>query len=191
MISERQKEIIDAAGKILTESGIGGLTTKKLALEMGFSEAAIYRHFPSKEAITLAMLEFLRENMQTRLSSLEPNLRVEDRFNAIFSSQFSFFTQHPHFVVAVFSDGLWEESDQINQAILALMQTKMGFLLPLISEGQSNGTFMADVSAEQMVHLVLGAFRLQMFKWRVSGFSFDLNSSGTQLIESILTMIKR
>lgn len=191
MISERQKEIIDAAGKILTESGIGGLTTKKLALEMGFSEAAIYRHFPSKEAITLAMLEFLRENMQTRLSSLETNLRVEDRFNAIFSSQFSFFTQHPHFVVAVFSDGLWEESDQINQAILALMQTKMGILLPLISEGQSNGTFMADVSAEQMVHLVLGAFRLQMFKWRVSGFSFDLNSSGTQLIESILTMIKR
>ena len=47
MISERQKEIIDAAGRILTESGIGGLTTKKLALEMGFSEAAIYRHFPA------------------------------------------------------------------------------------------------------------------------------------------------
>lgn len=190
MISERQKEIIDAAGRILTESGIGGLTTKKLAQEMGFSEAAIYRHFPSKEAITLGMLEFLRENMNNRLSSFDATLGVEERFRAIFSSQFSFFTQHPHFVVAVFSDGLWEESDQINQAILALMQTKMAFLLPLISEGQSIGTFKSDVSAEQLVHLVLGAFRLQMFKWRVSGFSFDLNASGTQLIESILTVMK-
>jgi AcrR family transcriptional regulator len=191
MISERQKEIIDAAGRILTESGIGGLTTKKLAQEMGFSEAAIYRHFPSKEAITLGMLEFLRENMNNRLSSFDANLGVEERFKAIFSSQFSFFTQYPHFVVAVFSDGLWEESDQINQAILALMETKMGFLLPLISEGQTKGIFKADVSAEQLVHLVLGAFRLQMFRWRVSGFSFDLIDSGSKLIDSILTVIRK
>jgi AcrR family transcriptional regulator len=191
MISERQKEIIDAAGRILTESGIGGLTTKKLAQEMGFSEAAIYRHFPSKEAITLGMLEFLRENMNTRLSSFDANLGVEERFKAIFSSQFSFFTQYPHFVVAVFSDGLWEESDQINQAILALMETKMGFLLPLISEGQTKRVFKADVPAEQLVHLVLGAFRLQMFRWRVSGFSFDLIDSGSKLIDSILTVIRK
>ncbi|MDF2157216.1 TetR/AcrR family transcriptional regulator [Algoriphagus sp. CAU 1675] len=191
MISERQKELIDAAGRILTKSGIGGLTTKKLALEMGFSEAAIYRHFSSKEAIILTLLEFLRENMVSRLSSLDPNLAVEDRFKAIFSSQFAFFSQHPHFVVAVFSDGLWEESDQINQAILALMQTKMGFLMPLIQEGQAHGIVRSDLSAEQLVHLVLGAFRLQMFKWRVSGFNFDLNTSGMELIQSILTLIKR
>lgn len=190
MISERQKEIIDAAGRILTESGIGGLTTKKLALEMGFSEAAIYRHFPSKEAIILALLEYLRENMASRLSSLEQSLTVEDRFRAVFASQFAFFTQHPHFVVAVFSDGLWEESDQINQAILALMQTKAGFLMPLIAEGQAKGLFKKDVSAEHLVHMVLGAFRLQMFKWRVSGFNFDLNTAGAQLIQSILTVIK-
>ncbi|WP_209332169.1 TetR/AcrR family transcriptional regulator [Lunatimonas salinarum] len=190
MISERQKEIIDAAGRILTESGIGGLTTKKLALEMGFSEAAIYRHFSSKEAIILALLEYLRENMSSRLSALDSNLGVEDLFKAIFSSQFSFFTAHPHFVVAVFSDGLWEESDQINQAILALMQTKMGFLMPLIQKGQAQGIFKTDVSAEKLVHLVLGAFRLQMFKWRVSGFNFDLNTTGNELIQSILTLIK-
>lgn len=190
MISERQKEIIDAAGRILTESGIGGLTTKKLAFEMGFSEAAIYRHFPSKEAIILALLEYLRENMSSRLSSLDSKLGVEDLFKSIFSSQFSFFASHPHFVVAVFSDGLWEESDQINQAILALMQTKSGFLIPMIKKGQVQGIFKTDVSADQLVHLVLGAFRLQMFKWRVSGFSFDLNKTGNELIQSILTVIK-
>lgn len=190
MISERQKEIIDAAGKILTESGIGGLTTKKLALEMGFSEAAIYRHFPSKEAIILALLEYLRENMSTRLSSLDSNLGVEDWLKSIFSSQFSFFASYPHFVVVVFSDGLWEESAQINQAILALMQTKSGFLMPVIKRGQAQGIFRTEVSADQLVHLVMGAFRLQLFKWRISGFSFDLNTTGNELIQSILTVVK-
>lgn len=190
-ISERQKEIIDAAGKILTQSGVSGLTTKNLAKEMGFSEAAIYRHFPSKEAIILAMLGFLQSNMDSRLAGIDQSQGVEDRFMAIFSSQFSFFTQNQHFVVAVFSDGLWEESGQVNQAILALMQTKMKYLLPLIQEGQNQDLFKSSISAEQLVHIVLGAFRLHMFKWRVSGFSFDLVSSGYQLINSILEVSKR
>lgn len=189
-ISERQKEIIDAAGKILTQSGIGGLTTKNLAREMDFSEAAIYRHFPSKEAIILAMLDFLRSNMDSRLAAVNQSQGVEERFRAIFSSQFSFFAQNQHFVVAVFSDGLWEESGQVNQAILALMQTKMKYLLPLIQEGQNLGLFKSSITSEQIAHIVMGSFRLHMFKWRVSGFSFDLVSSGNELIDSILEVIK-
>ena len=47
-ISKRQLEIIQAAGKILTQSGIHGLTIKNLAKEMKFTESAIYRHFESK-----------------------------------------------------------------------------------------------------------------------------------------------
>jgi TetR/AcrR family fatty acid metabolism transcriptional regulator len=57
LISDRQIEIIEAAGKILTRSGVGGLTIKNLAKEMHFSESAIYRHFTSKEEIIIAMLE--------------------------------------------------------------------------------------------------------------------------------------
>ena len=66
IISDRQIEIIEAAGKILTRSGISGLTIKNLAKEMQFSESAIYRHFTSKEEIIVAMLEYLAHDMDTR-----------------------------------------------------------------------------------------------------------------------------
>ena len=58
-ISVRQLEIIDAAGRILTASGVSGLTIKNLANEMKFSEGAIYRHFTSKEEIIIALLDYL------------------------------------------------------------------------------------------------------------------------------------
>ena len=58
-ISDRQLEIIEAAGKILTASGLSGLTIKNLAKEMKFSESAIYRHFASKEDIIISLLEYL------------------------------------------------------------------------------------------------------------------------------------
>ena len=66
-ISDRQFEILEAAGKILSTSGVGSLTIKNLAQEMKFSESAIYRHFTSKEEIVLVMLGYLAENMDERL----------------------------------------------------------------------------------------------------------------------------
>lgn len=69
-ITPRQLEIIEATGKILTKSGTSGLTIKNLAKEMNFSESAIYRHFSSKEDIILAMMNFLAESIDQRLTNL-------------------------------------------------------------------------------------------------------------------------
>ena len=68
-ISDRQLEIIEAAGKILTAAGISGLTIKNLAKEMKFSESAIYRHFTSKEEIIIALLEYLAQSMDERYTN--------------------------------------------------------------------------------------------------------------------------
>ncbi|HOY13200.1 MAG TPA: TetR/AcrR family transcriptional regulator, partial [Saprospiraceae bacterium] len=110
-ISGRQLEIIEAAGKILTASGVSGLTIKNLAKEMNFSESAIYRHFPSKEAIIIAMLNYLAVNMDVRYHKALKDIESPiERFTTLFQNQFSFFKANPYFVVAVFSDGLMEES---------------------------------------------------------------------------------
>ena len=172
-ISDRQLEIIEAAGKILTASGISGLTIKNLAKEMKFSESAIYRHFTSKEEIIIALLEYLAQSMDERYT------------NAI-----SFFKKHPHFVVAVFSDGLMEESQRINETILKIMAVKIKHLMPIILEGQQMNVFTNSISADELMHIVMGTFRLQMFKWRVANFQFDINRNGDNMIQALLILIK-
>lgn len=190
-ISERQFEIIEAAGKILTSSGVGGLTIKNLAKEMGFSEGAIYRHFTSKEEIIIAMLQYLAENMDERYTkAISENQSPIEKFTTLFQSQFSFFKTYPHFVVAVFSDGLMEESDRINDTILKIMAVKMKHLMPVILEGQQKGVLTNSITSEELIHIVMGTFRLQMFKWRIANFQFDIERNGNNLIQSLLTLIK-
>jgi TetR/AcrR family transcriptional regulator, fatty acid metabolism regulator protein len=190
-ITERQFEIIQAAGKILTNDGIGGLTIKNLAKEMKFSESAIYRHFTSKEDIIVALLEYLAHNMDERYRiALEPSMHPEEKFTQLFMNQFSFFKENPFFVVAVFSDGLMEESERINQTILQIMAVKMKYLMPIIVEGQQKGVFTNSITSEELIHIVMGTFRLQMFKWRVAKFEFDIQRSGSNMIQSVLTLIK-
>lgn len=190
-ISERQLEIIEAAGKILTASGVSGLTIKNLAKEMNFSESAIYRHFTSKEEIIIAMLQYLAENMDERYSkAISENQSPIEKFTILFQNQFSFFKSNPHFVVAVFSDGLMEESDRINDTILKIMAVKMKHLMPVILEGQQKGVFTNSITSEELIHIVMGTFRLQMFKWRLANFQFDIERNGNNLIQSLLTIIK-
>jgi TetR/AcrR family transcriptional regulator, fatty acid metabolism regulator protein len=190
-ISERQLKIIEAAGKILTSSGVGGLTIKNLAKEMGFSESAIYRHFTSKEEIIIAMLQYLAESMDERYSiAISENQSPIEKFTALFQNQFSFFKANPHFVVAVFSDGLMEESDRINDTILKIMAVKMKHLMPVVLEGQHKGVFTNSITSEELIHIVMGTFRLQMFKWRLANFQFDIERNGNNLIQSLLTIIK-
>ncbi len=190
-ITNRQLEIIEAAGKILTESGINSLTTKNLAQKVGFSESALYRHFSGKEEIVLTMLTYLAKTMGERLELVHSeNQTPEEQFITLFQSQFSFFSQNPHFVVAVFSDGLMEENQKINDAIFKIMSVKMKYLMPIIMEGQQKKVFTNALTTDELTHIVMGTFRLQMYKWRVANFQFDIIRNGDNMIQSILTLIK-
>ncbi len=189
-ITPRQLEIIEAAGKILTASGVSGLTIKNLAKEMQFSESAIYRHFKSKEDIIIAMLNYLADNIDKRLANLDSSLTPEEKFKALFAEQFRFFKLNPHFVVAVFSDGLMEESQVINEALLKLMNIKIKHLMPVIMEGQQKGIFTNAITTDELMHIIMGTFKLQMFKWRIANFEFDIKRSGDNMVQSILTLIK-
>lgn len=190
-ITSRQFEIIEAAGKILTNSGVSGITIKNLAKEMKFSESAIYRHFTSKEEIIIAMLDYLANNIDDRLTEvISDHQTPEEKFTTLFQSQFTFFKLNPHFVVAVFSDGLLEESQRINETISKIMGVKMKHLMPIIKEGQQNDVFTKSITADELVHIVMGTFRLQMFKWRISNFQLDITLMGNTMLQSLLHLIK-
>jgi catalase (peroxidase I) len=118
---------------------------------MNFSESAIYRHFSSKEDIILAMMDYLAENIDERLTNLPKNTNPEEKFRAMFEEQFNFFSKNGHYVVAVFSDGLMDESLKINEAIMKLLAVKMKHLFPLIADGQEKNVFTKAISTEEMM----------------------------------------
>ena len=190
-ISSRQLEIIEVSGKILVEKGIKGLTTKTVAAEMNFSESAIYRHFKSKEEILIALLQLLKQNMHIRLAK---EFKIENtatkNFEAVFQSQFKYFKKNPHFVVAVLSEGLLDESEDIKRIILQLMNNKMQIVAQIITQGKQNNEFTSDIATEDLLPIILGAFRFQMLKWKISNFTFDIEIEGTKNIQNLLLLIK-
>lgn len=190
-LKTRQIEIVEAAGRLLTQKGINGLTIKNLAKEMHFSESAIYRHFESKEEIIIALLRYLADTIDHRLRSMSLSGKTDVDLKNLFDEQFLFFSEHHHFVVAVFSDGLMEESVSINKAIQSLIGIMTRQLTAIVSEGQKTGQIRDDMATEHLIQIILGTYKLQMFKWRLAVFTFNLPAEGSQLIDTILRLIKK
>jgi TetR/AcrR family transcriptional regulator len=69
--SNRREEILQALAEMLESSeGASRITTAKLAQQVGVSEAALYRHFPSKARMFEGLIEFIEESVFSRINHI-------------------------------------------------------------------------------------------------------------------------
>ena len=54
---DRKRQIIKSTVDIMSESGVAGATTARIAADVGVSEPALYRHFKNKQVMLLAALD--------------------------------------------------------------------------------------------------------------------------------------
>lgn len=185
--TERQIEIIQSAGKIITEGGVSSLTTKNLSREMKFTESALYRHFSGKEAIIKALLQYLTDDMESRLSAFQGDASAPlEKLKFIFLSQLHFFAQKPFFVGVIFPESLFKEDEEIKQGVKKIMATRMSHLLPTITACQQLDLLRKDLSAEETAHIMMGSFRLLTQQWQFSDFSFDIIERGQALLMNLI-----
>ena len=65
----RREEILQALAQMLESSeGSQRITTARLAATVGVSEAALYRHFPSKARMFEGLIEFIDESLMSRIN---------------------------------------------------------------------------------------------------------------------------
>ena len=60
---DRKQQILLALAEMLEEAPDTRITTARLASAVGVSEAALYRHFPSKRTMYAALLEFAEDTL--------------------------------------------------------------------------------------------------------------------------------
>jgi TetR/AcrR family transcriptional regulator len=64
----RKQQILECLALMLESCPGQRITTAKLAAEVGVSEAALYRHFPSKARMFEGLIEFIEESIFTRIN---------------------------------------------------------------------------------------------------------------------------
>jgi TetR/AcrR family fatty acid metabolism transcriptional regulator len=128
--TERQIEIMEAATLRIDKFGIQELTIKNLASDLSLSEAALYRHFKSKNEILLGLLTYFILEMNERLAVIieDKELQPSELLKKVFVSQLNTFVQKPAIVSVIFSEGIFQFNKELSDKVstmMALMQNNI------------------------------------------------------------------
>src|SRR5262245_35174553 len=69
--SERQRRIVEIVLDLVSERGADSVSIQAIADKMGLTQPAVFRHFPNKEAIWVAVMDWLAESLRRIHSSAQ------------------------------------------------------------------------------------------------------------------------
>ena len=175
--SDRKLEILRTLVRMMTESENKHITTKSLAAAIGVSEAALYRHFPSKTKMYEEIIGFAENYVMTAVNSISSSeYSGLEQAKKLFLALIDIKTKEPGLVFLFCGDSLTSEDPhlqgELNRFYGQLQAVfKQSLRLAVAQEEVPEG-YDVLTRANMLVALILGHW-LRFAKGDASGGAVD------------------
>lgn len=185
--------IAEVAARLFARDGFKGVSMATLAREAGVSKAAIFHHYPSKEALYYQVIQAACQETTAFLRDPGRGERPADQALAEFSSYFmSHLFHHADVSQLVLRELLDAESERIRTLAEEVHGENHSRLVTLIRRGQEAGLFAEDHDPALVAVTLVGA-QLFFFQARhallhmpETGFARDPEGFAEGLIHLLL-----
>ena len=154
----RKDQILQALARMLETSPGERITTAALAKEVGVSEAALYRHFPSKARMFEGLIKFIEETLFLRISRiLNEETNAEVRCHKILTLLLTFSDKNPGMTRLLTGDALAGETARLRVRIVQFYSRLESQLKQILREAQIRENLKATVSPTALTNLLLAS----------------------------------
>jgi AcrR family transcriptional regulator len=182
---DRQEEIISAAKGIIAERGLEALTIENIAERVGFSGAAVYRHFRNKAQIMETIIDLFAGSSARLLAEIHGcGGSSLDKIKLFFLDRCRVFSSDRVLATVMFSEHLFQNDPALAAKVHHVLRSHRRLLLQIIRDGQRRN-LIRRLPAEHLFTIIMGALRLLVLKWRISGHDFNLLHAGENLWYSL------
>lgn len=155
----RREHILQALAAMLESQPGARITTAALAKEVGVTEAALYRHFPSKAKMFEGLIEFVEEVVFSRVNQiLQDEADAPARCEQILALLLVFCERNPGITRILNGDALTGEHERLQARIAQLFERIESQLRQVLREAelkQSLGTAMTSNAAASLMLVVV------------------------------------
>lgn len=121
--SNRKEDILQALAAMLQSNNGQRITTAALAEKVGVSEAALYRHFPSKARMFEGLIEFIEDTLLSRINViLEEHKTTASRTELILQLILVFAERNPGICRILTGDALQGEQERLQARVAQLFE---------------------------------------------------------------------
>jgi AcrR family transcriptional regulator len=157
---ERRAVTVEAVVELAARQNPSEITTAAIAKHMQLTQGALFRHFPSKEAIWQAVMEWVAERLLARLeraaqSADSPLARLE----AMFMAHIDFVAEHPGVPRMLFGELQRAGTSPAKQMAQTLVRRYGERLAAVLAEGKAQGELDPELDSAAAATLFIGTIQ--------------------------------
>lgn len=166
----RQAEIIATMVRLSAERSPTEITTTDIAKAMKVSQGALFRHFATKEAIRLAVVEWIEEHLMCELLAAKDQAPdALTALKAMFMAHVGFAKAHPGAPRLIFGELQQPAESPVKQRVQKIMQHYRQTLAQTLFAAIKTKLIRADVDCSSAAALFLGAIQGLVIQSMLSG----------------------
>lgn len=158
---ERQVEIVEAALRLARETSPALITTAEIATAIGVTQGAVFKHFPTKDAIWVAAMRWVRETLLQKLqAAADQSATPLDALAAMFKVHVEFVIEHPGVPRFIFHE-LQQPADspaklEVRGVLQGYRKLLLGQLVESIEQRQVSADLAPEAAAISFIGLIQG-----------------------------------
>ena len=154
---ERQAEIVATALRLARESSPTLITTADIATAIGVTQGAVFKHFPTKDAIWLAAMRWVRETLLQRLQAAADQAATPlDALSAVFRAHVEFVIAHPGVPRFIFHELQQPADSAAKLEVRAVLQSYRKLLLGRLIQSMEQKLVSPDLDPEAAATSFIG-----------------------------------
>lgn len=157
---ERRAVTVEAVIALAGTTNPGEITTAAIARHMNLTQGALFRHFPSKEAIWKAVMEWVAERLLSRIErAAKDKVSPLAAMEAMFLAHVEFVVEHPGVPRMLFGELQRADSTPAKRMAQTLIKRYGERLHQLIEQGKLVGEIPNMLDAEAASALFIGTIQ--------------------------------
>jgi len=155
---ERRAATVEAVVELAASGNPGDITTTAIARHMGVTQGALFKHFPNKEAILEAVMQWVASKLLTRIDrAIAAAPTPWAALEAVFMTHVQFAVQHPGVPRMLFGELQRSENSAPKRLAQTLIRQYAERLHTLVQQAQTQGSVAADIDVQATALLFIGS----------------------------------
>jgi AcrR family transcriptional regulator len=168
LLEPRKADIVMAVLRLVDKVGITGLTTKRIAKEVGFTESALYKHIQSKTDIFHLLLGSSSQMIEDNCQAIaRRRLGPEESLRAWFGFVVTFLEAFPGIYRILFSDELYVVDRELFRQFKDCALDLKDRIRAVIETGVAGKVFWPDLDPDRNALMYLGVIHTTFTLWTV------------------------
>lgn len=189
---ERRSVTVETVLALAAEQNPSEITTAAISARMNLTQGALFRHFPTKEALWTAVMEWVAERLMQRIERAVADAPGPlAALRSMFLAHAGFVVEHPGVPRMMFGELQRAEASAPKRMAQTLIRRYGERVRALLAAGQTAGEVAADIDLEAATTLFIGTIQGLVMQSLLAGEPERISREAPAVLALYLRGIRR